>query len=221
MTSEIISMHTSDVTREENYRHVEDQEEDVFPLPSDRARNNVPDQGWKIATKVRLSNIPGAGNGRFSVVDLPKDTVVMVKPIIPMAKVSSIYSVSNDEVVLFKSREEVERFISLYDKEGYQTQNDTLDCLAHFIWSLPSIDGVALNFTTWSMNHGDPNKGENIRFYEENGKIVARTVTDVKIGDELLNDYRDFDCMDDFWIQLCKDKGVKDVVTNLKQHVNL
>merc|ERR1712176_1437564 len=124
----------------------------------------------------------------------------MVKSIIPMAKVSSIRSVLNDEVVLFKSREEVEKFISLYHTEGGQTQNDTLNCLAHFIWSLPSIDGVALNFSTWSMNHGDPNKGANICFYEESGKIFARTVADVKIGDELLNDYRDFDCMDDFWI---------------------
>ncbi len=36
----------------------------VFPLPSDRARDNVPDQGWHIDTTVGASKIPGAGNGR-------------------------------------------------------------------------------------------------------------------------------------------------------------
>ena len=36
----------------------------VFPLPSDRASNNVPGQGWQIPTTVRASKIPGAGKGR-------------------------------------------------------------------------------------------------------------------------------------------------------------
>jgi hypothetical protein len=145
----------------------------------------------------------------------------MAKPIISMAEVSSIHSVSPDEVILFKHKEEIEEFIELYEKEGHQSRKDTIDCLAHFIWSLSSIGGVTLNFSTWSMNHGDPKKGVNIRFFEENGAIVAETTTDVKAGDELFNDYRDFDFMDDFWIQFCKNEGVKDVLTNLRQYVEL
>ena len=152
---------------------------------------------------------------------MPKNTIVMIKPIITMTEVASIRSVAKDEVILFKSEEEIERFISLYEKEGRQCRKDTIDCLAHFIWTLPTIDGVTLNFSTWSMNHGDPNRGENIRFFEENGAIVAETVADVRAGDELLNDYRDFDSMDEFWTRFCKDEGVKDVVTNLRQYVDL
>ena len=37
----------------------------LFPLPSERAIQNVPGQGWKTATTVKGSNIPGAGNGRY------------------------------------------------------------------------------------------------------------------------------------------------------------
>ncbi len=36
----------------------------LLPLPSERASSNVPGQGWKVATTVKASNIPGAGNGR-------------------------------------------------------------------------------------------------------------------------------------------------------------
>ncbi len=148
----------------------------------------------------------------------------MTKPIIAMSGISSIVdssSVNNDHVILFKNRQEIEIFIDLYEKEGHQSRKNTIDCLAHFIWSLPTIDGVTLNFSTWSMNHGDEGHGENIRFHEENGTIVATTTTDVKVGDELLNDYRDFDSMNDFWIDFCKEEGVKDVMTNLRQYVRV
>ncbi len=36
----------------------------LFPLPVERAVSNVSGQGWKVATTVKASNIPGAGNGR-------------------------------------------------------------------------------------------------------------------------------------------------------------
>ena len=36
----------------------------LFPLPVERAVSNVPGQGWKVATTVKASNIPSAGNGR-------------------------------------------------------------------------------------------------------------------------------------------------------------
>ena len=91
------------------------------------------------------------------------------------------------------------------------------------MWSLQTLNGVALNFSTWTMNHGCSNKWENIWFFEDQGTgtILAKTVAHVKKGDELLNHYRDFDNMDDFWIQFCKKEGTKDVVTNLKQYGDL
>ena len=85
------------------------------------------------------------------------------------------------------------------------------------------MNGVVVNFSTYSTNHDFPNKGENIRLFEDkdSGMILAETVVDVKKGDELLHDYRDLDEMDDFWILFCKKEGTKDVVTNLKQYVDL
>ncbi len=78
-----------------------------------------------------------------------------------------------------ESSTKIETFITtLYEKEGHQSHVDIIGSLAHFIWSLPIIDGVTLNFSTYgSMNesHGDKNgHGENIRFHEENGTIVCK-----------------------------------------------
>ena len=37
----------------------------IFSLPVERSLNQVSGQGWNVATTVRPSNIPGAGNGRY------------------------------------------------------------------------------------------------------------------------------------------------------------
>ncbi|GFH49340.1 hypothetical protein CTEN210_05816 [Chaetoceros tenuissimus] len=199
-----------------------EEESTFFPLPCQRAYSNIDGQGWSINTTVRKSQIPGAGNGRFSNENVPKNTVVMEKYMIPMSEVKSLYDVGDDAVILFKNENEIEDFIHLYQEEGNQTREDTMHCLAHFIWSLEELkDTVALNFSTWSVNHGDPKRGENIRFYVHKRKILAKTVKDVSAGDELLNDYRYFDNMDDFWIQFCKKEGKKDVITNLRQFVDI
>ncbi len=145
----------------------------------------------------------------------------MFKPIIPMAEISSVLSVPKNGVILFKDSCEVENFIDLYQKEGNQHRKDIIDCLAHFIWTIDGIGGATLCFSTWTMNHGDPDCGENVRFFDDNGVIVGEAVKDIEKGDELLNDYRDFDPMPEFWVNYCKKEGVKDVVTNLKEHVDL
>lgn len=95
---------------------------------------------------------------------------------------------------------------------------DIIDCLAHFISSYSTFDGVAVNFCSVMVNHGDPGNGANMRLFEKDGTKYAETITDVKAGDELYCDYRQFDYMDQFWIQFCKNEGVKDVLTNLRQY---
>ena len=137
---------------------------------------------------------------RFADIDVPKNTIVSAKRLIQMSKVSCINDVAPDEVLLFKNVDEVERFISLYEKEGQHSREEIVDCLAHFIWSFHNIDGVTLNASTWSVNHGNPGEEENVHFFREDDAILGKTVVDLKVGDELLNNYRDFDYMDDFWM---------------------
>lgn len=190
-------------------------------LPSERTSRELPGQGWDIPTTIKKSNIPGANNGRFVDTDVPKDTIVVTKQLIPMSDISSILDVGSDEVIIFKNKEEIETFIGLYEKEGQRSREEIVDCLAHFIWSFHNTNGLCINFSTWTVNHGCPGDTENIHFYHKDDAILGKTVTDVKAGDELYNNYRDFDHMDDYWINFCKDEGVKDVVTNLKQYVDL
>jgi len=191
----------------------------LFYLPSERTLNHVPNQGWGVKTIIKASNIPGAGNGRFASEDVPKNKRIVSKPIVEMTKFISLQSISHNAVVVFQNKGEVENFVKLYSEEG-QSRKDTIDCLAHFIWSLNSIEGAALCFSTWSMNHGDPGQGENVRFFTENGTLVGVTCVDIKAGEELLNDYRDFD-LPNFWVDFCAEEGVKDVITSLKASVEL
>jgi len=155
-------------------------------------------------------------------VDVPKNTTVMAKKLVPMANVSSIHSIPNDVTILFKNEEEIEKFIYLYETEGQQNRQDTINCLSHFIFTLSNLDGVAFHWTSSSINHGDVSKGESntsVVFREEDGMIVADTLTDVKAGDELLCDYRNFDPMKKFWVEFCEKSGEKDVLTILKQYI--
>ena len=139
-----------------------------------------------------------------------------------MTAISSVLSIPHNRVILFKDSREVDNFIDLYQHEGNQHRKDIIDCLAHFIWTVDGVGGATLCFSTWTMNHGDTGRGENIRFFKnDDGVIVGETVKDVKKGDELLNDYRDFDPMPKFWVNYCKKEGVKDVLTNLKENVDL
>merc|ERR1719384_2077591 len=95
---------------------------------------------------------------------------------------------------------------------------DIIDYLAHFVGGFSTIDGIFINFCSVMVNHGGPGNGQNIRFFEKDGVQYAETIIDVKAGDELYNDYREFDYMDQFWIQFCKTEGVKDVLTNLRHY---
>lgn len=138
-----------------------------------------------------------------------------------MSEVSSVLGVAPDQVLNFKNVNEIEKFISLYEKEGRRSREEIVNCLAHFVWSFHDVDGVALCFSTWSVNHGNPGGGQNLRFFRKDNAVLGETVVDVKAGDELLIDYRDLDFMDNFWINFCKNEGVKDVVSNLRQYVDL
>ena len=140
-----------------------------------------------------------------------------------MSGILSLEDVSDDAAIFFQSEEEVEKFISLYEEEGQKSRKDIVEFLAHFIGSFQTLNGVAVCFSSFNVNHGCPNTGENIRFFEdqESGTLLGKTVADVKKGDEFLTDYRTFDCMDEFWIEFCKKEGTKDVVSKIKEFVDL
>ena len=65
--------------------------------------------------------------------DVAKGTVILTKPVIPMAEVSSIHSVANDVILLFKNEGDFEKFISLYETEGQRTRDDIINFLPHFV----------------------------------------------------------------------------------------
>lgn len=136
---------------------------------------------------------------------------------VQMSDVVSLHAISNDEVIIFQSKEDLERFLDMYEKEGNQLRKDVFEYMTHYIFSLSTSEGVTLNFSSAAVNHGDPGVTQNIVSYELDGKHLFKTVADVKAGDELLVDYRnyDFNQTGKFWLDFCKDQGVDDLFTNM------
>lgn len=138
----------------------------------------------------------------------------MVKPIISMEDVSSLHSVSPNNTILFKNEDEINKFITLYEREGSRSRTDMVEYLSHYVvckGSQLAANCVTLNFSSAVTNHGDPGKGLNVAYSLENGANIIRTLTDVKAGDELCSDYSNYEVID-FWAEFCEKEGVEDVV---------
>lgn len=143
----------------------------------------------------------------------------MIKPLITMDEVNSLFSVPLDRSILFRDEGDIEKFIELYEKEGKQSREDIVDCLSNFCHSLHSIDEAIMCFSSCSTNHGEPGDGENFRFKFENGEIIGEATVDIKMGDELLLDYRQFEPIPQFYVDFCKKEGQKDVVSIVKEAI--
>ena len=160
-------------------------------------------------------------NYRFTDVDVPKDTIVQGKHIVPMSDISSIHEIKFDQTILFRNKQEIEKFISLYETEGNRSREDVFEFLEHFVFCrFPTVDGVMAHFSSQCFNHAKDSDGRNVMSFEENGKVKIKTVTDVKAGDELLVDYSGygFDAEGQFWVGFCKEEGRKDFKTGMKEH---
>ena len=111
--------------------------------------------GWQIDTVVKPSQVAeGAGNGRYSEVDIPKGTKVIIKKLIPMSAVGKLVDLPGDSTVTFTSEEELESFISKATEEGGHSREQVIDLYENFVWGLDE-NRACLNISTWSVNHGD------------------------------------------------------------------
>lgn len=185
-------------------------------------------QGWRIATAVRQSLISAAGNGRFVSEAVRAGTVISVKPVVPMAQLSSLRTLSADQAVSFSTVPELEHYITLRAQEdgGGVPREQVLDLFEHFVWSLDGSDSgrCCLNLSTWSINHAhDSTGGLNVEFYKDrtvssDGKehevVVGEAMVDLEVDTELFMDYRTFD-MPHYYLAYCDTHGFKDVRTSV------
>lgn len=188
-------------------------------LPSQRALQGLPQQGWRVPTRVGQSRITGAGNGRFTLTAVPKMMRVVVKPYIPMRNVKSLHDVPANNTITFENEDEIERYISLSCVEGGFSRQQVLRELADFIYG---FDGyrACLNNSTWSMNHADhlSTSGRlNVEFVDrvlDDGRValVGRAIDQILPDEELTNNYRDF-VIPPFFMDFCEKNGIKDVRT--------
>jgi hypothetical protein len=164
-------------------------------LPSENSRTGVPDQGWLVEMEVKPSGIPGAGNGRYAAQPVKERDMVCVKPLVPMAEVFALRDVPYDHTYTFACAEDLEKYITLAQKEGGYTREQVLDQFENFVWGLDERR-ACLNNSTWTMNHGE-GTGETVVFQLEakpdgTEAVVGYAYQDLEPGAEFFNNYRDF-----------------------------
>jgi len=187
-----------------------------FALGPVNAMQDVPKQGWQLATKVGQSTIAAAGNGRYAAEPLKAGKVVVAKIIKPMATLDSLLGLSNDTTITFASVADLEKYIDLAKSEGGYSRQEILTFYEHFMYG---IDGkvTCLNTSTWTVNHGEAGAGMNVLIEEKplpGGELayVGTAQVDIIRGDELYNDYRLFKIAD-FYTAYTQKHGYKDVRT--------
>ena len=184
-------------------------------LPSENTLYAQPGQGWNIASSIKPSTIPGAGNGRFALELVGAGACVCVKPTVRMATLNSLWHLSADSTIVLESAECLERYINLNRAEGGYRRAQVLEVIEHFVWSLDG-ERAYLNASTWTMNHAATHAhGLNVEhsiegFADGTTAVVSRALHEVQPGAELKNNYADF-VMPEFYIDFCVAHGFRDV----------
>jgi len=200
--------------------------EPALNLPSHNAALNIKNQGWSIPTHVTKSSIPAAGNGRFAGTDVPCDTVLNQKLVIPMRSLDTLHGVPVDSVITFACTADLEKYIQLMMNEGGHTREAILQVFEHFIYGL---DGscCCLNVSTWTVNHAHSVKdGLNMKvpllctLDDGNVVMVCEAAQDIRSGDEIFMDYRMFQ-IPGFYVEFCERHGMVDVRTATLKAVGL
>ena len=122
-----------------------------------------------IKTVIHSSSIQGAGTGRFFVEDHRKGTIIRKQKI------------GSDNLHVIKNRDDLDKY--------------NLQLLKHFGHSKPkhselTTNYVYLNFPPMNTNHSENN---NIDFIYTNNEKITYLTKDVKAGDEIFQDYRNFE----------------------------
>lgn len=192
-------------------------------LPTANAVKKVANQGWQLSTEIRPSTIAGAGNGRFALETMKVGADAIIKPLFPMADITTLASLPNSGTITFATRPELETFIDLMKSEGGHSREVVLDLYENFMYGFNGVH-CCLNVSTWTVNHGDNiGDGLNLNVVERtlpDGKtaLVGEVIRDIGVNDELYMDYRKFK-LPEFYLKFTKDHNIKDVRTVVMEAV--
>jgi len=171
--------------------------------------------GFRVATKIQDSLIPGAGLGRFTSVPVKSGEIVRGDPIVSVGDYVNTYSALKDTVAIeMKDAEDMDRMVEHWFKQGTD-QSDVRTMMSWFMAGVPSertdrrealVYVLAHSFHT---NHGHPS---NIKTVVEDGNLYHRAARDIKAGEELVLDYLAMG-IQPFAKEWCAKHGLVDVQT--------
>merc|ERR1740130_1797055 len=107
-----------------------------------------------------------------------------------------LYLKGLQHMLVFDNVEEIDKYVKLAVAEGY-TKEQVMTTIKHFLHGF-SDKQCLLNVSAYTVNHKDENMGGlnleiNEKIYEDGDSAwVCTAKEDIKIGDELMIDYRRF-----------------------------
>jgi len=190
----------------------------AITLPTENSIKGVANQGFPIDTEVKPSSIEGAGNGRYAKQDVAPGDVVVQKVLVPMEDISSLLNVEKNVTITFARAEDLEKYISLMEKEGGFSRNDVLKLYEHFMYGFDR-KVCCLNESTWTINHAESAEGglncvvdfKGAQLPDGRPAYVCRSYG-VKSGAELFMDYNRF-ALPDFYLAYTRRHMYDDVQT--------
>jgi len=164
-------------------------------------------QGWKLATYVKTSTNPAAGNGRFMKVDAPTvGSVICEKLACPFEENRALYP--EDGVITFTTAVQIENYVKLIVSKGHSRET-VVDLIENFMHGFPS-DHVCLNCSTWTVNDSaEPNCKVELK----DGKYCVITLRPIAAGEELFMDYAKFSMGDFYAKEFCDKNEISEVRT--------
>ena len=141
---------------------------------------------------------------------------VVAKPAIEMAKVERLSDVPNDNTITFANEADLEKYIRLAEKEGGHLRGTVVQEIENFVFGFDD-QRVCLNNCTWTINHGEEGSTENLVITFETSEdgtelLVGDAYTDISVGTEIMNNYRDF-IIAPWYQEWTRKNGIVDVRT--------
>lgn len=171
--------------------------------------------GFRVATKIEASLIPGAGLGRFTTVPVKSGEFVRCDPIVSVRDYVNVHSTLKDTVAIeMKDGEDMDGMIEHWMKQG-ASQSEVCQMMSWFMAGVPAertdrqealVYVLAHSFHT---NHGHPS---NMKTIVEDGNLYHVAARDIAAGEELVLDYLAMG-IQPFAKEWCAKHGLKDVQT--------
>eukprot|EP01084_Bolivina_argentea_P315943 547534_1 len=173
---------------------------------SKKELTGIINEGFKYKTEVKKSRIKDAGDGRFTLEFIPKDSIISQKELV---SVNSSNIFDHDKMIFMKNVDDLNFLINLYLKKFKDLKRKEL--LKYLNWFIASRNNkmLYLNTTSECENHSH---NENAISIYDNKHMTTYSSKDIYSGQEIVVNYTQYK-FPKFYLDFCKENKMIDPKT--------